>query len=786
MTIELKTGSIVTKGRHPRVALVALAMTLALLAGCALQRISDDSQQALAAGDYEKAIQGLEQGLKEYPDNVMLKKDLLQARSQAASRMIAKAAALRTAGKFDEAQGELERALLLDPLNRRVEALIVELSTERRLQSTLAEAQKLEAADRPDAALRAIEQALKDNPRHPGLIAAQRRIELDLRQAQIAASQSALAETRPISLDFRDANLRTVLDVVSRNSGVNFIFDRDIRPDTQVTIFLRQARLEDALDLIVSTNQLAKKVVDSQTIVIYPNTPEKQREYQEQIVRVFYLASTDAKGAAAFLKSMLKIREPFVDERSNMMALRESQENIRLAEKLVALYDTADPEVVLEVEVLEISSSRLTELGIKYPERFLLTPLPPAGQTGLTLGNVQGMGADRIGLTISGILVNFKREVGDVTTLANPKIRARNKEKAKILIGDKLPIITTTTGTGGFVSDSVSYIDVGLKLEVEPSIYPDDEVVIKIALEVSNPGAPVRTNSGTLAYQISTRNAATVLRLHDGETQLLAGLIAKNDQMNSSRIPGLGDIPVLGRLFSTQTDNNTRTELVLAITPRIVRNVRKLDAGEAELWVGTEAFPRLRPVGGMRQVKPVAASAQGATGTPPRADQQVPGVVAPTLAMGGPAPLQGPVNAAPPAEPPGIKWSGPAETKVGDVVELKVNLNSGLALRGLPLEFSFSNDRLELTDVIEGEFFKQDGATTSFSKSGDGKDGKVRADVLRNQATGVGGQGTVLTLRFKATAAGPAEVKLGAAQALGIGTMAPNPVLPAPFVVQVK
>ena len=769
----------------PELVLACLALAVALLlTGCAVQRISEQSQQSLAAGDYENALQALDQGLKEYPDSTILRSAMIQARGQAVAAMTSKAASLRSAGKFDQAQVELERALLLDPQNRRLEALIVELGAERRQQAALAEAEQLEAAQRPDAALRVIEQALKSNPRHAGLLAAQRRIEITLRQAQLSAAQSALAETRPISLDFRDASLRTVIDVVSRNSGINFILDRDIRPDTQVTIFLRQARLEDALDLIVATNQLAKKVVDSQTIVIYPNTPEKQREYQEQIVRVFYLASTEAKGAALFLKSMLKIREPFVDDRTNMLALRESHENIRLAERLVALYDTADPEVILEVEVLEISSTRLTELGIKYPDRFLLTPLPPPGAAGLTLGNIQGMGADRIGLTIAPVLVNLKREVGDYTTLANPKIRTRNKEKAKVLIGEKLPIVTSTIGTGGFVSDSVSYLDVGLKLDVEPTIYADDEVAIKISLEVSNPGSAVRTSSGTLAYQITTRNATTVLRLRDGETQLLAGLIGKDDRTSSSRIPGLGDIPVLGRLFSTQTDDTKRTELVLAITPRIVRNIRRADASEVELWIGTEAFPRLRPVGGLRAAAPFTESPKPAEGAPAGANRTAPGLAA--LSATSAPPTQGARPAPLPATAPELKWSGPAEAKVGDTVELNIALNSQVPLRGLPLEIDFTFDRLELTEVLEGEFFKQDGAATSFSKSGDGKDGRIRAGVLRNQATGIGGQGTVLTLRFKAIAAGPAEVQIGAAQALGLGSMAPNPALPAPFSLQIR
>ncbi|MFD2452207.1 type II secretion system protein GspD [Ideonella paludis] len=136
-----------------------------------------------------------------------------------------------------------------------------------------------------------------------------------------------------------------------------------------------------------------------------------------------------------------------------------------------------------------------------------------------------------------------------------------------MLVGDKVPVVTTTTGQGGFVADSVNYLDVGLKLEVEPTIFADDEVAIKVGLEVSSVSREVRSTNGTLAYQIGTRNANTTLRLRDGETQLLAGLISREERISASRLPGLGDLPVAGRLFSSQRDDNTKTELVLAVTP---------------------------------------------------------------------------------------------------------------------------------------------------------------------------------------------------------------------------
>jgi general secretion pathway protein D len=750
----------------PRLCLVAVVAVV--LAGCAQQQIRDESQQALAAGDYERAVRLLEGGVAQYPESTLLRSGLIQARGEAQTRMVTNASALQAAGRLDDARKELDRARALDPRSARVNALLDELVIEQRQTQALRDAEALFAAQRAEAALRTVEAALKDNPKNAALLALQRRIEIDARQAMARAAQVGLAETRPITLDFRDASLRTVLDLVSRNSGINFILDHDIRPDTRITVFLRGARVEDALDLIVGTNQLAKKVVDPQTIIVYPNTPEKRREYQEQIVRVFYLTSAEAKGAAAFLRSMLNIREPYIDERTNMLSLRDSQENIQLAERLLALYDAGEPEVLLEVEVLEVSATRLTELGIKFPDSLSLTPFAPDGSSDLTLGNVRGLSRDRVGLGVSGLLINLRREVGDFTTLANPRIRARNKEKAKILIGDKIPIITTTTGIGGFVSDSISYLDVGLKLDVEPTVYADDEVAIRIALEVSTLGAAVKTASGALAYQIGTRNASTLLRLRDGETQLLAGLISREERSSSRRVPGLGDLPVLGRLFSSQLDNGQRSELVLAITPRVLRNIRRPSAAEAELWVGTDALPRLR--------RPMAAVVDAVSASAPAGQ---PGAAGSRQDLAAPSPAP----ALPTAQ---LQWQGPAAAAVGDTVEVKLQLSAPVGLRGMPLSVAFDAKALQWLPAQEGDFFRRDGAATSFSESVDTANGRGRVGILRNQATGAAGQGTVVTLRFKALAQGTTSLRLEQAQPIALLPGVPAPALPAPFSLQVK
>lgn len=761
---------------------VAIAALL-LVAGCAENRIREESRKAMAGGQYQQAMSTLENGLRDYPESTSLRTTLLQARADAQTRLISQALSQRAAGQYDEATATLRQALELDPSNARVQALLSDMELERKGAADLAVAQKWVEARQPDRALRTLEQALKDNPRHGGLLDLQRRLLSEQRAAQVQALNGVLTESRPISLDFRDASLRTVLDVVTRHSGINFVLDRDVRADVRVTVLLRQAKVEDALDLITSSNQLAKKVIDSRTIVIYPNTAEKHREYQEQLVRVFNLSNSDPKGAAAFLKAMLKIREPFVDERSNLLALRDSPENIQLAERLLAVFDSAEPEVLLEVEVLEVAASRLNELGVKFPSSFSLTPLPPVGSDSLTLGNLDGIGRDRIGVGFNpnNLLVNLRREVGDTSTLANPKLRVRNKEKAKILIGDKIPIVSTTTGTGGFVSENISYLDVGLKLDVEPTVFADDEVAIKIGLEVSSLGTATKTSAGSIAYQIGTRNANTLLRLRDGETQLLAGLISRDERSTSSRVPGLGDLPVLGRLFSSQLDDGKRSELLLAITPRVLRNVKRLNASEAEMWVGTEASPKLRQVGGLQFNTPQPESKPGAAGA--AGSPAAPGVASPPGA-GQPSALPAPVAPnLPPHQAAALSLAAPGQAKVGDTVEVRLDLRDA-RLRGLMTELQFSADKLTLVDADEDDYFRKGGAVTSFSKRVDA--GRVNLSVLRNQATAAEGAGGVFKLRFKATAPGRAEVRVGTAQPVSLEPNADRPALPAPAVIEVK
>jgi general secretion pathway protein D len=191
--------------------------------------------------------------------------------------------------------------------------------------------------------------------------------------------------------------------------------------------------------------------------------------------------------------------------------------------------------------------------------------------------------------------LNFRKTTDDVNLISNPRIRVRNNEKAKVLVGDKVPIITTTSTANVGISESVSYLDVGMKLDVQPRITLDDFVNIKIELEVSSLGGATTTKNGATVYTIGTRSASTQLRLKDGETQVLAGLILDDERKNASKLPGLGDLPFLGRLFANQANKKAKTEIVLAITPRILGNISRPNAEISEYWSGTDLQINDRP-----------------------------------------------------------------------------------------------------------------------------------------------------------------------------------------------
>ena len=329
---------------------------------------------------------------------------------------------------------------------------------------------------------------------------------------------------------------------------------------------------------------------------VYPAVAAKQKEYNELKVRSFQISNIDAAHVANLIKSLLKTKDIVTDARTNTLVMRDTVDAIAVAEKIVAANDVPDPEVMLEVQVLEVSADRLSSLGVKWPDSFALST-PSSART---VGDLKALTRNDLVASPLGVALNLMLQDTETNILASPRIRARNKEKARILVGDKVPVITNLltpqqAGQTSVITGSIQYVDVGIKLEVEPQVYTDGDVGIKINLEVSNIAKTIETASG-IAYQIGTRSAQTSLRLRDGETQVLAGLINDQDRSTASKVPGLGQVPGLGRLFSTNSGDATKREIVLSITPRIIRPQTLPEARVGDVWSGTESIVRERPL----------------------------------------------------------------------------------------------------------------------------------------------------------------------------------------------
>lgn len=617
------------------------------LAGCAGDQAFQSGKTLLAEGRVEEGLSQLEIATKVEPSNARYRSYLYREREAAINQWLSQANAARINGQFEVAEAGYRRVLNLDGNNQRAQAGLTAVAADRNNAQHMNEANAAFKKGDLDAAQNKLRVILTQDPKYREALALQRRIEEKSAQESIASPTLKSSLKKPITLEFRDVDLKSALEIISRTANINFVMDKDVRPDLKTTIFVKNTTIEDALQFLLVTNQLEKKVLNENTVLIYPNSPAKTRDYQDLVVRSFYLANADTKQTLNMIKTLLKTRDVFIDEKLNLLIMRDTPEAIRLAEKLIAVQDLAEPEVLLEVEVLEVSRSRLMELGINYPGQIGVSVLGATGVAGqLTYPEFQSPSSDLLRLNVGDpvAIVNLKKQDGDSNLLANPRIRVKNREKAKIHIGDRVPVITSTT-TQFSTSESVTYLDVGLKLDVEANVYLQDEVAIKVGLEVSSVVGEIET-ANTLAYRIGSRSASTTLQLKDGETQVLAGLINDEERNSADKIPGLGDLPMLGRLFSSHKDTKSKTEIVLLITPHVVRNLSRPAASDAEFAFGTDTS-----VGGglrMRSAEPTPVT----PGTP--APGQIPRSVFPSQ----PAPLQPsgiPQTVAPPAgQPPAV------------------------------------------------------------------------------------------------------------------------------------
>jgi len=813
--------------RSPVVLGLSLLVAVLLLAGCASYQgrlAFEEAEQLAAAEKYDQAVEKYFEAAQREPDSKTYKLKLIAARTQAAVSHIKQARQFSERGKVGQALQEYRLALGLDPsleiaaYERR--QLLKALDAEQLAEEGLEAYRNDQIPAARDAARKARQLApnnAKVNKLSDLLGSRQQMVELDGIELDVASSE-------PLTLRFKQAKTKEVFNVLTKLTGINFIMDEDVR-DQPISVFLEKASFLQALQLILQMNGLEKKVLNSKTIIIYPSSREKDKQYGDQIIQTFYLSHIDAKKAVNLLRTMLQLRKIYVHEERNALVIRDKPEVIRLAEQALHAVDRENSEVIYALELVSVSDTDALDFGPALSTYSISAGLSRDGTN--IVSSSLGTNTDRLVDSMSNLetfytlpsaTFNFAKTLSGTQILASPKIRVRNQEKGKVHVGTREPIVTTTTTDGGTVSENITYVDVGIKVDIEPLIKLDNSVETKLTLEVSQAEQLPETNNGTIPLRIRTTNAQTVLTLQDGVQTIIGGLFSQDENLSRNTIPLFGEIPLLGQLLSSTNNRNTKQEILFSITPYIVKMVEVPGEEVATIWSGGEdnlkAGPNFgaftepltseyesikpMPVPGMGNEAAVDLGSDPAAVAVPEPVQEIqvlePGSPDPGLrekdavpaeqggkplssepsdsgnvttpetgASAGAAPAQRqPVPATvPEAGGPELVLAGPRQIEVGQKFAVEVQVHDINGLASAPLFINYDPVRLDLVEVEEGDFLSTSGQKTIFTSSVKAGAGQILVGYKQgNGGAGASGSGPLFTLYFKAQGAGPALVEL--------------------------
>ncbi|PLX83103.1 MAG: type II secretion system protein [Desulfuromonas sp.] len=753
-------------------AVVFLAL-LGLFTGCAAQRAFLAGEDLTQEGRFDEAVAKYSEAVAARPESHEYRMMLQNARVKAAQKHLEQGRFYLDEGRFPEAVAELRLAGGLDPTlevagqeRRRAEELI-------RAQFLVAEAEGFIEARRLSQARNTLNKALVLDPGNSGALGLLDRLEQEQRTV-IDGFELDLSSEKPITLKFKEAKIEEVFNILSRLSGINFIFDKELKSQ-KVTVLLENVTFVQALELLLDMNKLDKKVLNSKTIILYPKTKDKGKQYQDFIIQTFYLSNIDAKKAVNLLRTMLQLRKIYVHEELNALVIRDTPEVIKLAQQIIVAADRADAEVVFDLELLEVSHGNDLSFGPKLSsysvsggyggapgaDTLVADGLSPGGSTANLIGSLSSLESF---YTLPTASFDFAKTLTDSEILANPKIRVKNKDKGKVHIGTREPVITVTT-TGDTSTDNIQYVDVGVKLDVEPTIQLDNTVVTKLSLEVSSVSDRTTTTNGSVALTITTTNAQSVLTLKDGQQTVIGGLIRDDFSKSKTTFPLLGRLPLIGDLISGHTRNKQKREILLSITPHIVKAVELPRSNIASIWSGKEDDFKAGPSMGSF----ATASFE------PDAEMALPSSApAKKLASAGRSAGQ---NMAPPGETSGIAqaipeagsdmptllfFEGRSDVEVNQEFSLQVHVSGARDLYSAPLFVNYDPEAVEFVRAEEGDFLGSEGRATVFSSSAVGEEGQlIVGHKVAKGMEGASGDGILFELVFKAKAAGRTNIDLG-------------------------
>ncbi|HEV7242013.1 MAG TPA: secretin N-terminal domain-containing protein [Thermoanaerobaculia bacterium] len=573
---------------------VATLLIALLLSSCASYNAYKQAQAAEQSKDWDRAVAQYERAIEIDPDNRDYRLSLDRARREASRSHFEKGKVLRTeasratgADQFRLAQlaaTELQLVVKLDPTNQFAG---VELTKAYQM------IQDLQRAASESVSIDEIK----------------KRAQANITKAQ--PPQLNPTSNEPISLTFsRDTPIKDIYKALGNAFGINVLFDQAVKDD-RITIELRDVTAQQALERVMQAGNHFYKVLDEKTIIVVPDNPQARRDYEDLVIRTFYLSNGDAEQVTNVVRTMIEARNVFPLKALNAITIRDTADKVRIAEKIIEANDKAKAEVVVQVELVQLDLNRIRDIGMAISgfqdsEGNSSSSAQAAfagGFNGGTLAKIQEMAGslsalrNNLNFSIPTATYSLLKTYGNSELLANPELRISEGEKATLHIGQRIPVpVTTISGYNPTTSGnnpnltvpytSFQYQDVGIKVGMEPRVHHNHEVTLKLTVEVSNRGADVEFG-GQRQPTFATRTIESTIRLKDGETNFLAGLIQTNKVKSATKTPILGDIPLIGRLFTNEHRDETRTDLVLTMTPHIVRMPNITEEDVAPMWVGT-------------------------------------------------------------------------------------------------------------------------------------------------------------------------------------------------------
>jgi len=781
--------------------LIALLVVTVLVSGCAAGRSFRKGRDAARAGDWDTAVQHYTQALQANPDNAEYKIELERAMQNAARDHISRARDLEQKDQLDGALIEYKKAVEMDASNRLAATKVAEL--ERIIRERIEKSRPRPAIER-------------------------------LRQQARTQGVPVLnpADRTPLKLSFNNAGVRDILNFIGTTTGINIQYDAAYQ-DRAYTVNLNDVTLEEALQQILSVNGYFYKVLNPTTIVIAMDNQAGHLKYDELVMQVFYLSHADTQEVSQALNQMMRIQAQvapaiYPNKTSNTIAVRATAPIVAVAERLIRALDKPRAEVVIEVQILEVNRNRAKQFGINLSDYALgltfspeVAPpntsgtIPPTPPPPFNLNTIsQGISTSDFYLTVPTAFLRFLETDSRTKQLAKPQLRGAEGQELTLNLGDQIPVVSTVFGAaaaGGFANipqSSFTYRDVGVNITMTPRVTYEGEIILDLTVESSNLGPNISV-AGQDVPSFGSRRVRTRLRLREGESNLLAGLLKDDQRKILTGFPGLIRVPGLRSLFGSTSDEVSQTDIVMLLTPHIVRTHELTVDDLAPIYIGTQQNVGLTgpppliqppaaeepPVAQMpaqpapittpvpQFLPPPPGTPVPATGVPPATATVPPtpapgapppvGTVPPAGATAPGAPGTAPprdLTAAPAAATPAIPAASVAQITVtapqefrtaGGPYTVPLAVSNASRLSMITLTVTFNPAVLRVRNVQEGTFMRQGGVTANFTPRIDVATGRVDIAVARSgDQAGASGSGLLAALLFDAVGPGNSLIQV--------------------------